>query len=146
MESQEDRLLSSPRKPLCVILDSNFLLIPFEFKVDIFSELQNLLQRRVEFLLLKPIYEEMMRLRTEGNAKLRKRASSALELCRDKCRITELQSLNGETTDELLIRAAQNLRCLVATNDKDLRLRLREKGIPVVYLRQKSFLKIDGWI
>lgn len=128
-----------------MLLDSNFLLIPFQFKVDIYSEIQNLLQGQVEFLVLKPVYEEMNVLSNEGSPKLRGIASSALNLCRDKCRILQFESMEGETVDEMLMKTAQSLECLVATNDRDLRLKLRKKGIPVVYLRQRAFLKLDGW-
>lgn len=94
---------------------------------------------------MKPVYEEMNVLSNEGSPKLRGIASSALNLCRDKCRILQFESMEGETVDEMLMKTAQSLECLVATNDRDLRLKLRKKGIPVVYLRQRAFLKLDGW-
>jgi len=129
-----------------VLLDSNFLLVPILFGVDIFEEIPKLLDRDVDFILLRPVYEEMRRLAIEGSPKVRKEASSALDLSRGRCRVMDFEAQEGEDVDDLLLRVAEELRCLVATNDGALRRRLRERGVPVIYLRQKSLLKIDGWV
>ena len=129
-----------------MLLDSNFLLVPILFGVDIFEEIPKLLDRDVDFILLRPVYEEMRRLAIEGSPKVRKEASSALDLSRGRCRVMDFEAQEGEDVDDLLLRVAEELRCLVATNDGALRRRLRERGIPVIYLRQKSLLKIDGWV
>lgn len=131
---------------LCVLLDSNFLLVPILFGIDIFEEIPRIVERPVEFNLLKPVYEEMKRLVREGRPKVRREMSSALELCRGRCRIMEFEALSGETVDGLLVRVAEELCCLVATNDTTLKGKLRERGIPVIYLRQRSLLKIEGWV
>ena len=46
-------------EPLKVILDSNALFVPLEFKIDIFEELKRLLNRNVEFILLSPVKHEL---------------------------------------------------------------------------------------
>ncbi len=38
----------------------------------------------------------------------------------------------------------RNERVIVCTNDKGLKKRLREKGVPVVYLRSKKILELEG--
>jgi rRNA-processing protein FCF1 len=50
----------------------------------------------------------------------------------------------GETVDDFLLRSAADKGWLVATNDSDLRRRLRRVGVPVIYLRQRAYLEIDG--
>ena len=140
---------SSPQsedREICVLLDSNFLLVPILFRIDIFEEIPRIVERRVKFILLKPVHEEMKRLAKSGRPKVRREMSSALELSKGKCQIMEFKASNGEAVDELLMRAAEKLGCPVATNDTILRRTLKERGIPVIYLRQKSRLKIDGWI
>ncbi|RJS89045.1 30S processome protein Utp24 [Candidatus Bathyarchaeota archaeon] len=129
-----------------MLLDSNFLLVPILFGVDIFEEIPKLLDRDVDFILLRPVYEEMRRLAIEGSPKVRKEASSALELSRGRCLVMDFEASGEEEVDDILLRAAEELRCPVATNDGALRRRLRERGVPVIYLRQKSLLKIDGWV
>ncbi len=44
---------------LKVILDSNALFVPLEFKIDIFCEVERLLNRNVNFVLLSPIKREL---------------------------------------------------------------------------------------
>lgn len=133
-------------RTLCVLLDSNFFLVPILFGIDIFEEIPRIVERGVKFLLLRPVYEEMERLAREGKPKVRRAFSSALELCKGRCQIIEFEILDCEDIDQLLVRAAEELRCPVATNDSDLRRSLRSRNIPVIYLRQRAFLKIDGWV
>ncbi|HIP74959.1 MAG TPA: nucleotide-binding protein, partial [Thermococcus paralvinellae] len=40
--------------------------------------------------------------------------------------------------------AVKNPNVVVCTNDKLLKKKLRERGIPVVYLRQKKILELEG--
>jgi len=136
----------SKNRDLCVLLDSNFLLVPILFGVDIFEEIPKIVERRVRFILLKPVHEEMERLAKEGRPKVKREMISALKICRDRCQVTEFRALGEEAVDELVIRAAEEFGYPVATNDAALRRRLRERGIPVIYLRQRSRLKIEGWI
>ena len=49
-------------KTCFVILDTNFLLIPSQFNVDIFEELSKLLIKRLIPLILSPTYHELLRM------------------------------------------------------------------------------------
>ena len=50
----------------------------------------------------------------------------------------------NETKDDVIVRMAREWKCPVATNDQKLRKKLRDIGIPVIYLRQKNRLEVDG--
>jgi len=119
------------------------LFIPVKFKVDIFTEMERLLVARVEPILLSPVYEEIRSLSTGGQPRIRRQAALALELAK-RCRILEKDRLPGETVDDCIFRTARTLRCLVATTDGELRKRLRAVSIPVIYLRDKSHLAVNG--
>jgi rRNA-processing protein FCF1 len=67
----------------------------------------------------------------------------ALELA-EKCDLINVVRKPRETNDEVMIRVAQQKKCIVATNDSELRKRLRNISIPVVYVRQKSRLELEG--
>jgi rRNA-processing protein FCF1 len=43
-----------------------------------------------------------------------------------------------------MLRVAVEWRCPVATNDGELRQKLRNLGVPVVFLRQMSKLEVEG--
>ena len=50
------------------------------------------------------------------------------------------------TTDDAIVRVAKNWNCPVFTNDIQLKRKLRDISVPVIYVRQKSRLDIDGMI
>ena len=126
-----------------VILDSNFLFIPSEFRVDIFEELESLLGQRVDPILLSPTYQEIRKIAEKGSPKMRQQASLALKLA-EKCRIVQVERGFEEACDDVIVRVAKEWRSPVATNDGTLRRRLRNINVPVIYLRQKSRLEMEG--
>ena len=126
-----------------VILDSNFLFVPSRFKVDIFEELTNLLNQRYDPVLLSPTHKEILKIAERGSPKMRQQASLALKLA-EKCRIVSVEQGCKETHDDVVVRIAAEWRCPVATNDAALRKRLRSISVPVIYLRQRSRLEMEG--
>ncbi|UCF58329.1 MAG: hypothetical protein JSV15_04400 [Candidatus Bathyarchaeota archaeon] len=126
-----------------VILDSNFLFIPSQFHVDIFKELTNLLSQRFDPVLLSPTHMELLKIAEKGSPKMRQQAALALKLA-EKCRTINVEQSFKETSDDVIVRVAKDWRCPVATNDRELRKRLRIISVPVIYLRQKSHLEVEG--
>jgi hypothetical protein len=130
------------RKTTRIILDTNALFVPTQFKIDIFQELKTLLNRNFELILLKPIQQELERLKNEGSPQTRKEASYALKLT-EKCSTVDVKT-DAATPDDTILRTASEWNCPVFTNDSELRKKLRNINVPVIYVRQKSRLEIDG--
>lgn len=126
-----------------VILDSNFLFIPSQFQVDIFDELERLLEQRFDPVVLSTTNAELLKKAKRGSPEIRKKASLALKLV-EKCHLVGVEQSFGETADDVIVRLAAEWRCPVATNDRILRRRLRSINLPVIYLRQKSHLEMEG--
>lgn len=124
-------------------MDSNFLLVPSQFQMDIFEELTALLRQRIDPVILSPIYEELVKIAERGAPKMQRYASLALGLTK-KCRLVLVEQKVEESTDDVITRIAAEWKTPVATNDRDLRRRLRDVGVAVIYLRQKARLEIDG--
>ncbi len=116
-----------------VVLDSNFLLLPFQFRIDIFVELDRLLDVRHEVYVTKGVVEELKKIKS-------KHARGALAIA-NKLRVIETE---GSVDEALLKLASKNI--IIATNDKVLKEKIRKKGAPVIYLRQRKYLAIDGYI
>jgi uncharacterized protein len=137
---------STPNKPqpLKVILDSNALFVPLKFRIDIFEELRRLLNRNLEFVLLSPVKHELEMLAAKDSPKIRREASCALRLA-EKCKIIAVED-RGEAIDDVIVRIAKNWNSPVFTNDRVLKKKLRDISVPVIYVRQKSRLDIDGLI
>jgi hypothetical protein len=133
------------REKLKVILDSNALFVPLQFKIDVFSDLKRLLNRSFELVLLSPVKRELEALARKGSPKLRKNASYALKLA-EKCRYVEVDFPASTLTDDVIVKVAEEWKSPVFTNDRQLKQRLRDISVPVIYVRQKSRLEIDGMI
>ena len=133
------------REPVKVIMDSNALFVPFQFRIDVFAELEQLLQRNFELILLLPVKKELELLSLNRSPKLRKTARYALQLA-EKCRCVAVETAPPSLVDDVIARIAKEWGTPVFTNDRQLRKRLRDISVPVIYVRQKSRLEIDGMI
>jgi len=131
-------------EPIKVILDSNALFVTLEFKMDIFEELGRILKRNLEYILLSPVKDELEMLASGNDPKTRRQADFALRLSQ-KCKVVTVEG-RGEATDDVIVRIAKKWEAPVFTNDRELRRRLRDISVPVIYLRQKCRLDIDGLI
>jgi len=129
--------------PIKIILDANFLFIPLQFKIDIFEELADLTNQRFEPILLSTALQELQTMATQGSLPKRKQASFALNLAK-KCHQIKVEKKVGETSDDVILRIAIEWNSPVATNDRELRRKLRAKNIPVIFLRGKSRLELEG--
>jgi rRNA-processing protein FCF1 len=137
--------LGEAKEPLKIILDSNALFVPLQFKIDIFEELKTLLNVNLEFILLSQILDELKLLAEKKSPKTRKNASYALKLT-EKCKLVNVDRGFFGSPDDVIVEAARKWNSAVFTNDRQLRKRLRNINVPVIYVRQKSRLEIDGRI
>lgn len=133
----------SKKDKVKVIFDSNFLFIPSQFQLDIFEELADLLNQRFDPILLSPTQKELQKLAEDSPPKKRQQASLALKLA-EKCRVVHVKKGIEETHDDVIVRVAAEWKCPVATNDRELRKRLRNLEVPVIFLRQRHRLELEG--
>ena len=140
--NENGEVLSS-KKPLKVILDSNFFFIPSQFAIDIFEELGRTLNRNFEPILLSPTLTELQLISKSKSQKLQKQATIALKLAM-RCRRMDVEKDPKESYDDLIFRVASKKKWCVATNDRILRRRLRKENVAVIYLRQESHLIVEG--
>jgi rRNA-processing protein FCF1 len=71
--------------------------------------------------------------------------SAALRLV-EKCKVLNVEKTAEESYDDVILRVACDMKVPVATNDAELRRRLKRAGIATVYLRQKARLVIEGYV
>ncbi len=123
-------------------MDSNFLMIPYQFNLDVFQEIEYLLQKKVDFVVPSAVKSELTGISARGGEGAAE-ASLALQLA-SRCRVVEVALDPGESVDDAIVKASQKLGAVVATTDIELRKRLRNVKVPVVYMREKSKLEVDG--
>jgi rRNA-processing protein FCF1 len=118
------------------LLDTNFLLIPGKFRVDIFHELEKFGRPEVFVLDLT-----MIELRTiiKRGGRDSKHALLALDLLVKKD-VGVLEAGSREHTDRVLMRFARK-GYTVCTSDAGLLRRLRGDGLRAVTLRNGSYLE-----
>jgi rRNA-processing protein FCF1 len=125
-----------------VVIDTNFFMVPFQFNVDIITELEKLLP---SYKLTTPsfVINELKGLKKNNKGKTRLNANLALRLANSsKIEIKDISLLENETVDDALLRVSE----VLATNDIELKNRAKDKGITVAYLRQKKYIAIEGKI
>ena len=125
-----------------VVIDTNFFMVPFQFNVDIITELEKLLP---SYKLTTPsfVINELKGLKNNSKGKIRLNANLALKLANSsKVEIKDISLLENETVDDALLRVSE----VLATNDIELKKRAKDKGITVAYLRQKKYIAIEGKI
>ncbi len=124
-----------------VLLDTNALMMQFQFHVDIERELRRIMDFAYEVAVPSIVVEELETIAKEGLGKDAHEARMALELAKT----FKVVDAPGEG-DTGILRLAVNLNAIVVTNDKILRARLRAKDVPAVYMRSKAFLTVEGHI
>ena len=125
-----------------VVIDTNFFMVPFQFNVDIITELEKSLP---SYKLTTPsfVINELKGLKNNNKGKIRLNANLALKLANSsKVEIKDISLLENETVDDALLRVSE----VLATNDIELKKRAKDKGITVAYLRQKKYIAVEGKI
>lgn len=123
------------------LLDTNFLMIPGEFKVDIFSELLSL--GYIETFTIDLVVKELEKFSTRGG-KVSKCARLAIELVRN-CGVTVLKT-SGDVSqvDSEIFRLARDRGYVICTQDKELIKRINDAGMRLITLRQGKYLVETG--
>ncbi|MFW9941038.1 MAG: PIN domain-containing protein [Candidatus Thorarchaeota archaeon] len=138
-----------------IVIDSNFILLPFQFKIDYLNEIRSKLEGKLRFIIFKQILDELeaKRRREPRSTKFKRLLDSGL-LYLEKNRVNfdivfhEDTKENNESTDEFLLRKSLELKnkgynIFIASNDSELRRKARGSYLNTIFLRQKKFLSID---
>lgn len=125
-----------------MILDTNFLLIPGQFQVDIFEEIDRILDRDYRLCTVKPVISELQKL-SKSRGEEGKAAKIALTLM-DRHTIETLETQNKIADASIVEAARETENPVIATNDKGLKKQFEERSIPLIYLRTKDHLEMKG--
>ncbi len=118
-----------------VILDSNALLMPFQFRINLDAELQRLVGE-CDVLVPSSVLGELNKLESTNRD-----AKAALALAQ-KYDIVEVE----DSGDVSLLVLARRRKGIVVTNDKELIEELKRSRIPVIYLRSRTHLVLEGTV
>ena len=121
-----------------IILDTNFLMVPFQFKVDIFSEIERICKFNYRIYVYEQSSEELKNIIQKQRGSHKKAAKMAIQLV--KAKKPSIIKRQGYVDDMILEDA--DAEAVVATLDIALRKKLLGKGVSVIILRQKKYLQL----
>ncbi|HSU73013.1 MAG TPA: PIN domain-containing protein [Candidatus Binatia bacterium] len=119
--------------------DTNFLIKCIEWKIDFFSEFERVCDFAYDVVLLDCVLDELAAYGAEGGKK--KETANVALLVLSKKPVKTVHA--GGHADDALVKLATK-HDVVATQDQELKRRLKEKGVPVVVIREKGYLELVG--
>jgi rRNA-processing protein FCF1 len=122
-----------------VLIDTNGFVSSGRFCLDIFNEITDILGK-CTFVVIAEIEGELRGL-GRGNGKDAAAARFGLQLL-ERCDVLPGATYACGSVDDKIVRAAQEHRCYVVTNDKELKQRLLSQGVAVIVVRGKKKLEI----
>lgn len=136
-----------------IIIDANFLLMPIQFKLNIFEEIRHLIPGEIRYVILPEVINELKKKaeRERGN-KFKLEVSSSLsflDMIKKKSPQLFIEikyKINQKLpVDDIIIEVAKKLSkndtsVYIATNDKGVKIKAQNSGIPTIFMRQGKFL------
>ena len=114
-----------------------------QFHVEVVSELEKILPS-CKLLVPTAVLNELSRIKNRTKGKNKIAASIAIKIATSSpIVVLEMELNHGESVDDSLLRLSEKSR-LLCTNDRELRIKAREKDINVIFLRQRRYLDVDG--
>ena len=130
--------LRRDRNEKIVILDSSAIIMLFEFSIDLEDEITRLVGKH-HTIVPKPVFNELEFLSEHGKGKKKIFAKASLKLI-ERYDIVDVSSNNA---DDGVFLLAKETNGVAVTNDKDLKKRLKEISLPVIFLRAKKKLVME---
>ncbi|MGV8087410.1 MAG: PIN domain-containing protein [Candidatus Woesearchaeota archaeon] len=128
---------------LRVVLDTNFLMIPSQFKVDIFSEIKRLINEPYELYTYDAVVDELSKL-AKGQSRDSIHAKTALMMIKQKNLKSLPNSINETYADSLILDGVID-KDIICTQDQALKrlLKNRYKSIRLITLKSKKYLDFE---
>ncbi|EUD67003.1 hypothetical protein C922_02587 [Plasmodium inui San Antonio 1] len=119
--------------PYNIILDTNFINSSIQYKLDIIKGCSELLLAKCNIYVTDCVVAEM--------EKLGQRFSLALKILKDPRYIRLTCTHKGTYADDCIVNRVTESRCyIIATNDRDLKIRLRKiPGVPILYAKNFKY-------
>ena len=125
-----------------VILDTNFVVQCLANKVDLFAELDRICDFPYIVAMIDRSLPELDKVAREGKPNERLGARIAKQLIAKK-HIVLLKTTKAKHVDALILDRADK-DTVVATQDKELKQKLKKKKIPVIVIRQMKYLEFQA--
>lgn len=123
-----------------VIMDTNFLLVPHQFKINVMAQLERLIEGPHELAVSEAIINELKGI-SSSHGKKGAAARIALEAIKRE-RIKTLETPEKDADAWILGYCAEKKDSIVCTNDMELRAKLKRMAVRVVAMKSRARI---GW-
>ncbi|HJO13090.1 MAG TPA: hypothetical protein QGI39_13730 [Gammaproteobacteria bacterium] len=124
-----------------IILDTNFLMIPAQFKLDIFTAIDKSCLFNYKLAVVDGTVKELQNLIEKSKGKDKEAAKLALSFITRK-KIPVIKTPQQYHVDKEILALVKKDKHIVATQDIILRKKLKAKNIPRIVMRNKSYIQI----
>jgi len=114
----------------------------FEKPIDVISRVEDLLEVKVEPVILKSQLRELERIAGSRRWRASRIAKTLLQLIEGKFEVIDDP---GDNVDEAIVSVSKRERFIVATNDQELRRKLRKNGVTVIYMKSDGKFELEGY-
>jgi rRNA-processing protein FCF1 len=121
-----------------ILLDTNFLLVPYQFGMDVFKGVRDVVEGEYSFVVPTGVVGELEKL-SKGRGKEGAAARFGLKLL--SLREHESVESSGDV-DGWILEYAKKEGAIVATNDRALREKLKRKRVKVLSLLSRARIGI----
>lgn len=121
-----------------VILDTNFLLVPYQYRIDVLSEIERLLDMRVHFIVPTGVVAELKRIAKTRGAKgmAAKFALKLVDANKLAHKLSVHHSIGG--VDDWIFHLAHFNGAIICTNDVELKKRAKKARAKTISMRSRS--------
>ncbi len=137
MQEIREIIKNKLKKKTRIILDTNFLMLPNQ-GIDIFTEINKAMREPYRLCTTSGVMKEL-----EKIMKKKSKEGFAAKLGYILAKQKDLKIINSSLkihTDDAIIKIAKPKTDIIATQDNELRRKLREKGIRTMRYEQKKMI------
>lgn len=117
-----------------VILDTNFLIDLLKFKIEL-EKIQEILEEPTELFILSSSIKEL-----EKIAISRSKSGSLAKVVLKIIKLRKIDVIESKESPDKAFLSLADKNTIIATNDSELRKKLKKLGIKTIYLRAKKKL------
>jgi uncharacterized protein len=121
-----------------IIPDTSFLISCAEFKIDWEKEFHRVLNEKFEIIIIENVLKEIEKLIEQGGKKRKEAKLTKTIITTKKYKIKKGEEKH---TDDVLFELSNKF--LIATQDNELKKRIKKKGNKIGYIRQKKYVNVE---
>lgn len=124
-----------------ILLDTNFLLLPAQFRIDIFSELRRICDFNYRIFILDKSFDELNKIAEEQRGRRKAEVKLTLDILRLKINNNEVKVIDTSDSDENVDDLIVSMDgYIIGTQDRGLQQRLKQKNARIISMRNQQYL------